>query len=202
MRRHRPLSGPARAPTRRPALPGFTLVELIVALGVIALLLAMALPHLDRTRMNVDEQARALRSVLLMAQRLSVTRGYDVVVAFDTASRGIRVQEDPNGDGVVQAGERIMVTELTGDVVFGRGSAPALRTSAGAALSFTGRQSGLPMFVYHRDGSASEAGTFYLTSRRGLGPGFAADGRAFDLQPGTGRLLAYRYDGRAWQREN
>ncbi len=201
MRSCRPVTGP---PLVRPCARayGFTLVELLVVLGLMSLLMAVALPRIDRTRMNVDEQERALRSVLLMAQRLAVTRGYDVVVAFDTAGRAIRVQEDPDGDALADPGERVTVTQLTGDVLFARGSVPVLRAGAGADMSFTGRQSGLPMVVFHRDGSTSEAGTFYLTTRRGLGAGYASDGRAFDLQPGTGRLLAYRYDGQSWRREN
>lgn len=181
---------------------GFTLVELAFGLMLISIIMMIALPRWDRTRIQVDSQDQALRGVLMMAQRLAVTRGYDVVVAFDSAQLLVRVQEDPNFNGALDVGERVTATPLEGEVLFGRGSAPELRTGATAAVGFTERQGALPMFVYHRDGSASEVGVFYLTSRRSAAGRYSTDSRAFDLQRATGRVLAYRYDGTAWKRES
>lgn len=199
-----PIAARPRSRLRASALRGtrgFTLVEVAFALMLIGIIVAMAVPRFDRTRMQVDGQDQALRGLLMMAQRLAVTRGYDVLVVFDSAKGLVLVQEDPDADGVRDAGERVTGTLLEGEVVFGRGSAPALRAGATAGLAFTERQGSLPMFVYHRDGSASEVGVLYLTSRRSSGGRFATDSRAFDLQRATGRLLPYRYDGTSWKRE-
>ncbi len=191
--------------TRRPIHArehgGFTLVELMIGLMVMGIAVMIAVPRFDRSRLQVDAQDQAVRGFLMMAQRLAVTRGYDVVVTFDSAQRRLQAQEDPDFDGLVDAGERVTGAYLEGEVVFGRGSAPVLRSGATAAIGFTERQGSLPMFVYHRDGSASEVGVIYITSRRSFGGSYATDSRAFDMQRATGRLLPYRYNGSTWMRE-
>lgn len=199
MRRQRPVLGPGRLRRGVPARPGFTLLELVVVMGLVGALVAVALPRFDRTRMNVDAQTQALRSVLVMAQRTAVTRGCDVVVAFDTAGRWVRVQEDPDGDLVLDAGEVWNATQLDGDVVFGRGSAPVLKSGRTAPISFSARQSGRPALVFHRDGSASEQGTVYLSASRSSAAAHATDARALEVVRATGRVEAYRYT-RAWER--
>jgi prepilin-type N-terminal cleavage/methylation domain-containing protein len=201
MRTIRPMTWPGPSCRRHRPREGFTLAEVIVVMALMAIATAMALPHLDRARLDVDSQAQSIRGVLIMAQRQAVTRGHDVVVTFDTAARLVRVQEDPNGNMVADPGERLSATAVEGEVAFSRGSAPVLRSGQGAGVNFTARVSGMPAFVFHRDGSASERAVFYLTSRRSGAGGHATDSRAFDLERATGRVIAYRYDGTAWQRE-
>ncbi len=198
-RSRRPVTEP-RPDRPRACATGFTLVELMVVLGLIGVAVAIALPRFDRTRMNVDAQTQAIRQVLLMAQRTAITRGYDVVVAFDPDAGWLRVQEDPDYDLVLDAGERVTYTELEGDVVFGRGSAGVLKPGRSAAVSFNARQGGLPVLVFHRDGSASEQGTVYLSTRRSKDGAFATDTRALDVVRGTGRVEAYQSTGTSWQR--
>ena len=197
---YRPPAWPCFARARLCA-DAFTLLELLVVLGLVGVAAAIALPRFDRTRMNVDAQAVSVRGVLMMAQRAAVTRGEDVLVVFDTAGRLLRVQEDPNGNMARDAGEQVTATVVEGDVVFDRGSAPALRVGQETGVNFAGRQSGQPVLVFHRDGSASEAGVFYLTTKRSANGNYAADTRAFDVQRATGRAVAYRYDGSVWRRE-
>lgn len=190
-----------RAPVRvRARVGGFTLAEVVVVMSVMAIAMAIVLPRLDRTRVNVDAQEQSLRGAMIMAQRLAIARGCDVVVAFDTAMPGLRVQVDPDGDMQPDAGEQTQWTQLEGDVRFGRGAAPALNGAA-ADVGFTGRENGRPAFVFHRDGSSSERGVFYLSSRRGSSSEYARDARAFELQRATGRLVAYRYTGSIWRKE-
>ena len=197
---HRPPARPCFARARVCA-DAFTLLELLVVLGLIGIAAAIALPRFDRSRVNVDAQALSVRGVLIIAQRAAVTRGLDVLVVFDTARRLLRVQEDPNGNMALDAGEVMTATAVEGDVSFSRGSAPQLRAGQGAGVNFVARQSGRPVLVFHRDGSASEAGVFYLTTTRSANGTYAADTRAFDVQRATGRAVAYRYDGTAWRRE-
>ncbi len=200
MRRQWPVFGLPRVSCDVPARNGFTVVELAVVLGLIGAIVAIALPRFDRTRMNVDAQAQALRSVLVMAQRTAITRGCDVVVAFDTAGRWIRVQEDPDGDLVLDPGEVWNTTQLEGDIVFGRGSAPVLKPGRTPPISFSARQSGRAVLVFHRDGSASEQGTIYLSSRRSGDVAYATDARAMDVVRATGRVEAYQSTGTGWKR--
>jgi prepilin-type N-terminal cleavage/methylation domain-containing protein len=181
--------------------PAFSLVELLIAMTLIAIVTTIAFPHIDMARLRVDGQGQAVRNVLMMAQRLAVTRGYDVVVSFDTAAGLLRVQEDPDADLVKDANERVTATKIEGDVVLQRGSAPVLSAGRTQGVNFTARAGGFPALVFHRDGSASEAGVFYLTTVRSLTGGHQTDARAFEIARATGRVQAYHYDGQAWQRE-
>lgn len=192
---------PGNARDSRHAPTGFTLAEVVVVLGVMAILAAIALPHFDRTAVNLDVQEQNIRGALLMAQRLAIVRGCDVVVAFDEAGRQLRVQEDPDGDMASDPGEGERWTQIEGDVRFGRGSAPALK-GVTDDIGFAGRQAGRPAFVFHRDGSASERGLFYVTSVRGAQADYAGDARAFELQRATGRLVGWRYTSAGWRKEN
>lgn len=180
---------------------GFTLAEVVVVLAFIGIAMAMVLPRFDRTRMNLDAQEQNLRGALIMAQRLAVTRGCDVVVAFDAGNTSVRVQEDPDGDLVSDPGETDRWTALEGDVQFARGAAPPL-DGVTADIGFSARQSGRPAFVFHRDGSASEHSLFYLTSGRGFDSRHANDARAFEVQRATGRFVTWHYDGASWRRES
>jgi len=190
-----------RTPARGRAQPGVTLLELLVVMSIAAVLMVIAAPSIDRTRLNMDAQETTVRSLFLMAQRLAAIRGYDVVVSIDTAGRLVYMHEDPDLDMQVDAGERISAVKLDGALAFGRGTAPILRSGLTSAISFVGREASRPAVVFHRDGGVSEGGTFYLTSNRSGNTAYAKDSRAFDLERASGHLVAYRYSGSAWVRD-
>jgi type II secretory pathway pseudopilin PulG len=92
---------PGRGPAAPP--PGFSLVEAVVVLAVMALTAAVALPILDEARAAAEAAAAArhvaatLASVRLDAAR----RGRAVALRFDQApARGFVRVVDGNGDGV------------------------------------------------------------------------------------------------------
>ena len=203
MRLYRPMKRPlfAMGSRRVPARRAFSLIELLIVMTLGAIIVTIALPRFDRMRMTVDAQDQAIRSLLMMAQRLAVTRGYDVVVAFDTAAGLVRVQEDANSNMLVDAGERVTWTKIEDGVKLGRGTSPVLRTGATQAATFTARQGTLPVVVFHRDGSTNEAGTLYLSTVRAQGSAYTTDGHALDVQRATGRVLPYKYSGSTWDRE-
>jgi hypothetical protein len=59
----------------------------------------------------------------------------------------------------------------------------------------------MPAVVFHRDGSASEAGGFYLTSTRAATSGaHVEDTRAIELERATGRASWYKYGPPLWRR--
>jgi prepilin-type N-terminal cleavage/methylation domain-containing protein len=180
---------------------GFTLIELVMVLTVVGLIAAVAFPRIDIAQYRINGAAKALGSTLLSAQRAALSRQHDVVVMFDQSQPALRVLEDQDNDGTVDNGERVRVVPLGEQVVFGRGSAPA-RPMGSQAIVIQRTVGGMPALIFHRNGSASEAGGFYVTSQREANSGgHPGDSRAVEVERATGRASWYRYRGNAWVRD-
>jgi prepilin-type N-terminal cleavage/methylation domain-containing protein len=180
---------------------GFSLIELLVAIGVIAVLAAIAVPRIDLDGYKVSAAVRAVTSSLTYAQRLAVSLQHDVRVSFDSANSRLRVHEDLDNDNVMDGGERVTYTPLDNGVIFGRGTAPAFTFGANS-FNFNGRQGGLPMLVFRRDGSASESGGFYLNAIRAVAQANPSKTRAGEIVRSSGRIIWYSYGSFAWVRGN
>lgn len=179
---------------------GFTFIEILIVVVVLGLLVSIVAPRIDLTRYEIEGAVRGVGTTLLAAQRLAIARQHDVVVGFDVARQSLRIHEDANGNGLVDPGERVRGVSLDEHVLFGRGAAPALAIGPGP-VTFTKIRGGLPALTFHRDGSASEAGGFYLTTRRALNAGgHPDDARAVTLERATGRVSWHRYTPPVWQR--
>ena len=135
---------------------------------MIGLLAAISLPRIDYVRFRTDGGMQAVGTALLASQREAVARQHDVAVLFDVPGRSLRVLYDANNNRVADPGERVRVVALDDHVVFGRGAASARGFGTGA-VGFTRQVAGLPAVVFHRNGSASEAGGVYtdVPPRRG-----------------------------------
>lgn len=179
---------------------GVTLVELVIVLVMIGLLAGIAFPKIDLARFQVDAAMQGVGTTLLAVQRLAVTRQHDVLVRFDVPGNALIIHEDANNDQQVQASERIRRVPLGEHVVFGSAGAPALPMGPGP-VSFKKQVSGEITLTFHRNGSASEAGGFYLTSRRAVSSGeHLDDTRAVEIERSTGRASWFRFAGLRWRR--
>ena len=192
-----------RAGPVRPILPsrrsGFSLAELLVVLVVVSVLSAIIVPAIEIVRFQMDGAARASMGALMAAQRVAVKRQHDVVVVFDTVNTQIRIHEDGDNDGQVDTGERVRTVLLDDGVRFGRGSAPTLDGYTDT-VSFTGIAQGMPALRFIRNGSADEAGAFYLTSGRALaGASHPEDARMIQVDRATGRVTWYHFVPPAWE---
>jgi prepilin-type N-terminal cleavage/methylation domain-containing protein len=180
---------------------GFTLIELLTVVAMISLLAMIAAPRIDYMKMRLNSSASTAALALLAAQREAVSRQHDVVVMIDEANSTLRILFDANNNGVEDAGERIRPIALDDHVVFGLGAAPA-RPMGGAPASFTQEVSGMPALTFHRNGSASQEGGFYLTSARAAaGADVPDETRAVEVVRATGRAETWRYTGSAWERK-
>ena len=180
---------------------GFTLIEVLVAIAIVGILAAFALPAIDIFRPKVESGMLALGSTLQAAQREAVVRQHDVVVTFDAASNRMVVHFDTDSDGVRNNAERVRTWPIDGHLILSRGVAPA-RAFGADPVSFPAGPAGLPTVTFRRGGSASVAGGLYLTSRQSI-EGVAKrrhDTRAIEVVRATGRVEWWRYTGDQWRR--
>jgi prepilin-type N-terminal cleavage/methylation domain-containing protein len=175
---------------------GYTLLEMLIVVTIVALTAGIALPRVNVAWYAADANAEIVRTTLQNAQRLAVTRQHDVLVSFDTARGVMRMLEDKNNNQVADAGERIIGRALDKTARFG-GPVAAIPTSLGStggtrAVSVAGTArslGGLPCIVFHRNGSASNDVDIYLRSVRRT----ITEYRGISLVQSTGRTEWYRY---------
>lgn len=210
-----PPPGPCRTERARLGREGYSLIEILTVLTMVGILASIAYPRLDLTSYRMGAATQALQSTLLSAQRLAVMKQHDVVVSFDAANQRVRVHLDGGApsdathagvnNGSIDSGETVTYYPLEGDAGFGMGGATAFAESGityGDALSISRMQDGMPAVTFHRNGSVSERGAIYLTSRRALqGSGHAADTRLIVIERSTGRPSTYSFDASTWRRE-
>ena len=193
------LSGYGTGPVSADAGPGFSIPELLVVLLVVSLLSLLVIPNIEIVRFRMDGAVRGAVAALVASQRRAVVRQHDVIVAFDTANRRLRIHQDDNNNSVIDSLEAVRLVPFDDGVRFGLGGAPAL--FGAAAVGFTETQGGLPVVRFIRSGSASEEGHIYLTSARSAGTGrYPQDARAVKVDRATGRVTWYYYDPDEWKK--
>jgi prepilin-type N-terminal cleavage/methylation domain-containing protein len=179
---------------------GFTLIELLAVLVLIAIVAGFAAPRIDLARFEIQGGVQQVSTALMQAQRSAVKRQHNVVVAFDESGQTLRIHEDANNNGAIEAGETVRLVPLGEVVVFGRAGVPA-RPMGDDAISFKREQDGLPAVTFRRNGSTTEEGGFYLTSRRALqAGGRPQDSHAIEIERATGRITWFSYQAPDWRR--
>jgi len=182
---------------RRLNRAGFTMVEILMVIVLIALVAAFGIPKLNFSGYRINSAVRSVTSLIERAQRQAVTDQYNVNVLFDVTNNQIKIHEDANDDNAVQAGERVRVYPLGEGVVFGHNGAP-IRLYSSDKVSFTRTQSGMPEIIFRRDGSASENGGFYITTTTAQKSSRPQDARSIEVIRATGRAEWYQYNGSSW----
>lgn len=193
-----PLSEPRAACAQLPR-SGFSLIEILIVLVVIGLLVGITAPRIDVVKYRLEAGMQGVGMTLLTAERQAITQQHDVVLTFDVVNGVIHIFDDANNNGAKDANERERGMSLAEGVVFGRAAAPARPMGAGP-VTFTRTINGLPALVFHRDGSASEGGGFYLTSTRAVESGkHLEDTRSVEVERATGRATWWRYGPPVWR---
>ncbi|MDZ4258542.1 MAG: type II secretion system protein [Gemmatimonadales bacterium] len=170
---------------------GVTLIEMLMVVVVIGILSGMAASRLDWVRYRADSISRGVMAELSQAHRLSVSLQINVRVTAVGGTR-LTIHEDANNDGTINNGERVMTHVLDHGFRLLQGTAPAVPVPDDPTE--------LTALVFHRDGSASRGGTFYIASP-------ATDPtcrycRAVSVSRGTGRVVWYTLATGTWRRGN
>ena len=93
---------------------GFTIIEVVITLVVLALLLTVALPRLfDDEQVRLEMAARMIRSDIAAVQRLAVTEGSALEATF--SSDGYQIERIGAGTEVTFGG-RFPVIDLSDDL--------------------------------------------------------------------------------------
>jgi len=185
-----------------PADHGFTTLEVLLVVAIIGILAVVALPRIDLYRIQANSAVQIMSTTMVATQREALTKQHDMILTFDVPNRRMQLIWDANSNRTIDAGERTRSIPLDDRISFGLGGAPA-RAFGAAAINFNRTINGLPALIFHRNGSASGIGGFYLTSTRAVLDGTAKwnrDTRAVEIVRATGRTEWFKYNGTAWTR--
>ncbi len=184
------------AGSRRASRDGFSLIEMVMVLGVIAIITSIAVPRFDYMRFRIDAAARQVRSTMQKAQRMGVQRQYNIVVSFDQVNQSIRVLEDVNNNGVVDVNENRYWYPLPEGAMFE--PPPAVISLAGSTAIIgpdLTTSDGMVSVIFRRDGSASSDLEVYVGTQSLLARNF----RGVQVTKATGRSDWYRYVDSVWK---
>ena len=181
---------------------GFSTLEVLLVVAIMGILAVIALPRIDLYRIQANSAIQIMGTTMVAAQREALTKQHDIILTFDVPNRRMRIIWDANSNSTIDAGERSRSVPLDDRIRFGLGGAPA-RAFGTAPVNFTRTINGLPALIFHRNGSASGVGGFYVTSSRAVLDGttkWNRDTRAVEIVRATGRTEWFKYNGTAWIR--
>jgi len=170
-------------------------MEVILVMVFIGILAALAVPKVNLPGFRADASARQVRMTLQVAQRLAVTRQYDVIVSFDTVNQTIRMVEDLNNNGVADPGERVTWHPLHEGTHFATPPAGVYGTVSQSVFG-AGVQTidGMPSVIFMRSGASSTDLEVYLTSLDAALDYF----RGVTVTQSTGRTVYEKYLNSIW----
>ncbi len=192
---------PAACAGSRDRRRGFTVIEMVIVVTMVAIVTAIAMPKVNYTAWRVDVGARGIRAALQKAGTLAVASQHNMLVAVDVPNGRLFIVEDVNNNLQADPGERVTSVALQDGVVFAVpggtwASAPAptgaITGTSLATINVNGQS--LPGFVFRCDGAASTDAQIYVSSVRGL----VTDFRGVNVTQATGRTDWYRDEGATW----
>jgi prepilin-type N-terminal cleavage/methylation domain-containing protein len=180
---------------------GFSLIEMMIVVSMIAVITAFTLPRIDYTEFRLDAGMRTMRVALQKGQSFAVSSQHQTLVGIDLAGKHkICVLEDADNNNAYTAGEHWTMYVLQDGVQFGTPSSTTTWSNsltvnnaltASTTVTFTCNPNDLATYtgvVFRGDGAASTPAQFYITSLRGK----TTDWRGVDLEQATGKATPYK----------
>jgi Tfp pilus assembly protein FimT len=172
------------------------MIEMLMVVALIAIVVTWALPKFSIARYRADAAGRLVRSLLQDGQRNAITRQSDVIISFDTIGHRLRIVQDVNNNGAIDAGELVQYRQLAEGAKYTTPTWAGVKGTTPSA-PVTGTMitvSSLPSVIFRRDGSASTDLEVYVTMRDAVKVEF----RAVTLTASTGRTAMYKWNGKVW----
>lgn len=185
--------------SRRALRAGFTIIEFAIVLGAIAIMLAIALPHIDFQRFRLESAMRNIQNQLLGAQYTAVQKNVPVIITFFFTQNQFRIVTDLNANGswstneprnwrTLSEGAQFVIPPTTID-----GASKYYATGPGLTyLNATGQTStcnSCPTMTFYPNGSTSGDVVVYL----GSGKSTQKDAfRAVQIFGSTSKLYLWR----------
>jgi prepilin-type N-terminal cleavage/methylation domain-containing protein len=186
------------------ARAGFTLVEMLIVIIIIAITASIALPRVNLSRLRSKAAIQTLGTTMLALQRDAIAKQHNIVVMIDAPARALRVLYDSTNDVSISTNERVRMVSLGEEIVIGKPAAVPNRAFGSNAVNFTATEqsTGLPAIVLYRNGSAKEAGGLYLSTVKAIRGvvGHENETWAMEIVRATGRAEWLRWNGTAWVR--
>lgn len=122
---------------RRPgrARRAFTLIEILFVIALVGIVVGFAVTRFNYRGYRMDANIRFLQNVIIGAQQTAITRNVTVQVMFDANAGRVRILQDFNNNGVMDASDSVRYRPLFEGAEF---QAPATTIDGAAAAYMTG----------------------------------------------------------------
>lgn len=185
----------------RPERRGFTLIEILFVIALIGIVTGFAVSRFDYRGYRMDSNIRFMQNVIIGAQQTAITRNVNVQLMFDANNHRVRVLQDFNNNGLMDASDSVRYRALLEGAEF---QAPTTTIDGAAAAYMTGPgviETGNPLQLALRiapNGSLSGDVVVYTGSAARV----AADQRALTIVGATSRTGFWSRAAGGWRQRN
>ncbi len=161
-------------PSRRHA---FTLIEILMVVALIGIVAGFAISRFSYWSYRMDANIRLLQNIIIGAQQTAITKNVTVQVMFDANDQRVRILQDFNSNGLMDASDSARYRPLADGAQF---QSPPTTIDGAAAAYMTGPgviETGNPLQRAIRiapNGSLSGDAVVYIGSPRNLPEDFRA----------------------------
>ncbi len=184
----------------RPAR-GFTFIEILMVMALIGIIAGFAVTRVSWWGYRMDANIRLMQNAIIGAQQTAITKNVNVQVMFDANAHRLRILQDFNNDGVMDASDSVRYRPLADGARF---QAPPETIDGVPATYMTGPgviETGNPQQRTIRiapNGSVSGDAVIYIGSPRQRPEDF----RAMTIVGATARTGFWSRGGGSWVQRN